>query len=357
MLTDVPPRPADRTTLVDRGSFSGSGAMLGGGLAVLAALLVGAWFFLRPKDPGTLQFATDPADVVVVFDGQAVQASSSPFSITVDPETPHLLEVNKVGYRTYSTQVTLRAGEARTLPMITLQSDGSAAAQQVQVAFASEPVGADVVLVRGRDRLVIGRTPIQASVNVAGDPWTVELTLDGYETWRGGLNVPAGHSTMALAATLRPRTAANEARPASTVTTNNAVAQPIPVATPMATPPPTTTSSSTGSSTTTASNTTSNNTATSNTAMAATAETPPAATGPGTLRVNSTPWSQVYVDGRLIGNTPQMNIQLAPGMHRITLVNPDFNIRENQNVMIESGQVVTRVIRLTAPESAPAPTP
>ncbi|MDM7916840.1 MAG: PEGA domain-containing protein, partial [Candidatus Eisenbacteria bacterium] len=62
---------------------------------------------------------------------------------------------------------------------------------------------------------------------------------------------------------------------------------------------------------------------------------------------------QVSVDGRLIGNTPQMNIQLPAGLHRITLVNPDFNIRETQNVMIEAGQTVTRVIRLQTP-AAPA---
>jgi hypothetical protein len=79
-------------------------------------------------------------------------------------------------------------------------------------------------------------------------------------------------------------------------------------------------------------------------------------TGPGTLRLNSVPWSQVYVDGRLVGNTPQMNISLSPGPHRITLVNSEANIREVHTVTIEAGQTVTRVIRLNVPD-APAPTP
>lgn len=73
-------------------------------------------------------------------------------------------------------------------------------------------------------------------------------------------------------------------------------------------------------------------------------------TGPGTLRINTRPWSQVYVDGRLIGNTPQMNIPLPAGSHRVTLVNPDYNIRQSVNVTIEAGQVTTRVLTLDQPE-------
>ena len=70
------------------------------------------------------------------------------------------------------------------------------------------------------------------------------------------------------------------------------------------------------------------------------------ASGPGTLRINSRPWSQVYVDGRLIGNTPQMNISLPAGPHRVTLVNPDFNIRENVSVTITAGEVTTKIVTL-----------
>ncbi|HBQ12711.1 MAG TPA: hypothetical protein DEF51_16725, partial [Myxococcales bacterium] len=73
-----------------------------------------------------------------------------------------------------------------------------------------------------------------------------------------------------------------------------------------------------------------------------------AATGaPGTLRVNTTPWSEVYVDGRRIGNTPQMNIRLPAGRHTITLVNPDFNIRERVTVTIAPGGTETLIRRLT----------
>ncbi|MDQ3035275.1 MAG: PEGA domain-containing protein, partial [Myxococcota bacterium] len=69
--------------------------------------------------------------------------------------------------------------------------------------------------------------------------------------------------------------------------------------------------------------------------------------GPGTLRINTRPWSQVFVDGRLIGNTPQMNIPLPAGRHTVTLVNSDFNIRHTITVEIAAGQTETRVLTLT----------
>ena len=35
--------------------------------------------------------------------------------------------------------------------------------------------------------------------------------------------------------------------------------------------------------------------------------------GEGTLRINSRPWSQIFVDGRKVGNTPLLNLTLAAG--------------------------------------------
>ncbi|RLB46719.1 MAG: hypothetical protein DRJ42_27045 [Deltaproteobacteria bacterium] len=74
---------------------------------------------------------------------------------------------------------------------------------------------------------------------------------------------------------------------------------------------------------------------------------PAPATGNGTLRVNTRPWSQVFVDGQLIGNTPQMNIPLSAGSHRLTLVNSEFNIRETVSVQVRPGEVTTKIITLT----------
>jgi hypothetical protein len=65
------------------------------------------------------------------------------------------------------------------------------------------------------------------------------------------------------------------------------------------------------------------------------------------LRINSRPWSQIFVDGQLIGNTPQMNVPLSAGSHRVTLVNPDFGIRETVTVTIRADEVTTKIVTLT----------
>ncbi|HYL22108.1 MAG TPA: PEGA domain-containing protein [Gemmatimonadales bacterium] len=38
---------------------------------------------------------------------------------------------------------------------------------------------------------------------------------------------------------------------------------------------------------------------------------------PGRLSVNAIPWGSVYVDGRPVGNTPQLDLPVSPGQHRL----------------------------------------
>jgi serine/threonine-protein kinase len=68
--------------------------------------------------------------------------------------------------------------------------------------------------------------------------------------------------------------------------------------------------------------------------------------GPGTLRVNSRPWSQVFVDGKLIGVTPQRGISLPAGSHTLLLVNDEFDIRKTVQVEIKPGEITTHVLNL-----------
>ncbi len=51
---------------------------------------------------------------------------------------------------------------------------------------------------------------------------------------------------------------------------------------------------------------------------------------PATLFLNSTPWGALYVDGELIGNTPQANVRVTPGVHRIRIVRDGFVPYERQ---------------------------
>jgi hypothetical protein len=74
-------------------------------------------------------------------------------------------------------------------------------------------------------------------------------------------------------------------------------------------------------------------------------EAPPPApkpAGEGYLRLGSKPWTFITVDGKDTGlHTPQTQMKLPAGSHRITLTNPQFNIKETFSVEVKAGETVT----------------
>lgn len=44
----------------------------------------------------------------------------------------------------------------------------------------------------------------------------------------------------------------------------------------------------------------------------------------GYLFINSTPWAELSVDGRTVGNTPQVKIRVRPGQHHLLLVRDGY---------------------------------
>jgi hypothetical protein len=67
-----------------------------------------------------------------------------------------------------------------------------------------------------------------------------------------------------------------------------------------------------------------------------------ATSGIGILRLNSRPWSQVFVDGKSVGNTPQMGLRLRAGKHQIELVNPQLGMSKKFQVTVAADEIVTR---------------
>jgi len=63
------------------------------------------------------------------------------------------------------------------------------------------------------------------------------------------------------------------------------------------------------------------------------------ASPPGALFVNATPWGSLYVDGALVGNTPQVNLHLAPGSHTVRVVRDGF-VPWEQEVRLGSGETL-----------------
>jgi hypothetical protein len=79
------------------------------------------------------------------------------------------------------------------------------------------------------------------------------------------------------------------------------------------------------------------------------AEVEPAASEPvqpATLRINSRPWSEVFIDGAAMGNTPQLAIQLTPGEHRVRLHNPQLAATKIFTLRVRPGEVVERIEQL-----------
>ncbi len=78
----------------------------------------------------------------------------------------------------------------------------------------------------------------------------------------------------------------------------------------------------------------------------------PSSGGEGWLRLGSKPWTNILVDGKDTGlHTPQTHLKLGAGSHRITLTNPQFNIKETFSVDIKSGESET-VIKDLRPQGA-----
>jgi serine/threonine-protein kinase len=71
-----------------------------------------------------------------------------------------------------------------------------------------------------------------------------------------------------------------------------------------------------------------------------------AATDPGFLSFDTYPWTRVSEAGRIIGDTPLVHVALPPGIHVLTLDNPEHDIHQTYAVTIKSGESVSRRLGL-----------
>jgi len=68
------------------------------------------------------------------------------------------------------------------------------------------------------------------------------------------------------------------------------------------------------------------------------------ATGNGTVNLNAIPASNVVLDGRPMGQTPRMNVSVAPGQHTVVFVNSEHG-RKTKTINVEAGKSATVVVR------------
>jgi len=79
--------------------------------------------------------------------------------------------------------------------------------------------------------------------------------------------------------------------------------------------------------------------ATEPTAAATPAPATAGAAATGKLTVNANPWGQVFVDDRLIGNTPRANIELPAGTHTLRVSRQGFE-SVTRSVTIKAGETL-----------------
>ena len=66
----------------------------------------------------------------------------------------------------------------------------------------------------------------------------------------------------------------------------------------------------------------------------------------GTVNLNATPWAEVYLDGRSLGETPIANASVSVGTHEVIFRNPQFQ-ELRQTVTVQSGKATRLAVTLT----------
>ena len=294
---------------------------------------------------GSAVFSTQPADARVSVDDKVVPGSGSPYSLADLAPGTHRVVVSKAGFKDYNGEVVIERGESKTVPLIEL----APLAREVGFAIRSTPEGA-AVWIDGQSANEV--TPARLT-GIAPGIHRLQLKLDGYTEYELQMFVPDGTLLQLPAAELVPSAdAAHAAKPARpSARSKKSDDEEELAAAPRARsrksddddePAPRSSyrsrksddSDDFGSSRASRSSTT-------------TEKSAPASSGKlGTLRLNTRPWSQVIVDGRMVGNTPQPNLQLSAGKHKLQLINQQLGLNKTVTVTIEPGEINTQVLNL-----------
>ncbi|MCP4412824.1 MAG: PEGA domain-containing protein, partial [Gammaproteobacteria bacterium] len=133
---------------------------------------------------------SEPTNATIIIDGNVV--GSTPANIDDIKPGKHLVEIKMDGHDTWSKKVNIVHGKAIELTA-TLQIKAGI------VNIASEPPGAAIFI----DGKIVGKTPVIVTDPSPGTH-TIELKLDGFETWSEKVEIMPGKE-VALAAVLQSK--------------------------------------------------------------------------------------------------------------------------------------------------------
>ncbi|MDB4968820.1 MAG: serine/threonine protein kinase [Myxococcales bacterium] len=343
------------------------------GAAICVAAAAGVVYY--NSRPGTLFIASEPAtNVQILLDNKRQSVDGTPATLKLEPGS-YVLTVQREGYVPWNEQVEIKPGDT-TRRRISLEPLASGTG----FTLVSDPAGAQALL---DGRALEGVTPLKVQSVMPGKHKIEVKTASG--AWSQDVSIEAGkmldvRATIAPAVALAvPKSADRAARqpspvakapPAAPVVQKSAEKTPDkspPVAAakvkepepprdkpaPAAAKSPDKTAAEASkkkSSSPDVSMPDEDKPAPKKVASADKTAEPKAekvtekasAGGEGYLRLGSKPWTNIVVDGKETGlHTPQTHLKLASGSHRITLINPQFNIKETFSVDIKSGETET----------------
>ena len=344
--------------------------LIGGGvLALTLAGGIGAWLLLA-RGPGEVVVTSEPAaDVQVLVDGKKVAADGTPATLKLEPGA-HLITVQREGYLPKSESIEVKSGEtARRRFVLEAFSAGTG------FTLVSDPPGLQAIF---DGQPLEGVTPLKVQAvapgkhtialrGKAGQAWSQEVTLEAGKMLDVVANLTGG-APMAAPPEAKPerpekpapvaekkpeRPAKVEAKPEPKPEPE---AKPEPKPEPKATKPePVAKATKPESKPRELPRLASEELpkpakpekpAPVEKPVAKATEPEPKAekkpAGEGFLRLGSKPWTNITIDGKDTGlHTPQTQMKLSAGPHRITLQNPQFNIKETFSVDIKAGETST----------------
>jgi serine/threonine protein kinase len=206
------------------------------------------------------------------------------------------------GFMSHTQEVVVEAGKAQKVAIELKPLD-------IVGVFESTPPASSVYLVAGGERTLVGKTPVEAKLDPR-QAYQVVFERDGYVAQTRPLALSG--APREKEAVVLEKAAGVAAAPAPRPTPRPAAPRPAPTPAPAPAPTPT--------------------------PAPAPAE-PAVARGDGTLMLGAKPPCDIFVDGKNTGlKTPQRDLKLSAGKHKITLINNEYGIREAFTVDIKAGE-------------------
>ena len=201
---------------------------------------------------------------------------------------------------------------------------------KITVTPTAASQGAKVYIVSGADRRELPILPISVDIDTSKS-WQLEATRPGFTEYKQPVSFDDGQAEKTFAIALEPRGAAIAAAPPppapapQPVAVQPAAPAPQPVAAPKPAPPQ---------------------------PKAAPAPDPTpdppaavAAGGDSFLDINSIPVSNVLLDGKPIGSTPKLHVQVVPGPHTVTFIHSEHG-RKTVQVNVSAGETKKAIAKL-----------